>query len=75
MSGQLKQGGIQVGSSRQKTGKGLCAGCAGKLRGLLSDGLCMVRHDAVDMRTPQAVLSCEVPAGSSSRSIEGRQKL
>ena len=75
MFGQLKQGGSQVGSSREKTGNGMCAGCAGRLRGPLSDGPCMVGLDAVDISGPQAVLSCEVPSGSSSRSIPGRQKL
>ena len=29
----------------------------------------------LDISGPQAVLSCEVPSGSSSRSIPGRQKL
>ena len=75
MFGQLKQDSSQVASSREKTGSSMCAGCAVKLRGRIPGSLCMSRQEAVDTRSSQALIGCEVLPGGDFGSTPGGQQL
>ncbi len=74
MYGQLKQDGRQAAGSCEKTGKSLCAGCVGKLPGLLSDSFGILEQGPAGAGTSQAVESGTILPGSNSLSAPGRNR-
>ena len=75
MFGQLKQDSSQVASSREKTGSSMSAGCAVKLCGRIPGSPCMSRQEAVDTRSSQVLIGCEVLPGANFGSTPGGQQL
>ena len=71
MFGQLKQDGRQAAGSCEKTGKSLCAGCVGKLPGLLSDSFCILEQVPAGPGISQAAESGTIIPGSKSLSVPG----